>query len=647
MTALAAVFHRDGRPMERPKFKRVVDALRPFGTAQTEPWCDGPAALVGVSDKRFAAENALDGQPASTGASLLLFDGLLADRQGLISALGLTPRQAAQQADSALFACAWDRWGEEAALRVDGTFAAVVWAPRARLLTAVCSPLDAPPLYHAVDSHRAIVATAPRAIFAWGDLARRLDDAILASDMINVPGDGATCYRGVSALLPGESLTVSPKAARVRRYYDLAEHAPPIRLSTDADYVDAGGELLRNAVESAMRAPRTPAVLLSGGIDSSSVAVVALESLAARGDPARLISITGMLGSTGHRGEIRSRVEALAAEQPALDAHFVDAGGIDAEQSLQRLMELVEFPTRSAVHAPTICSYAQAAVETGRNVILDGNGGNNTLSYDGLAHLANLLRTGRLPSLLRESAGGSPGERLGRFSPLLHYGLFRNLPRRAHSAVRRFVFGRRGWSDYSAIHPEFACAHHVDERARASGFDPYVRGWPSVREALLMRWEGHVRRHLYRGVIRAGEAEHGVQFRSPFYSRPLVEWAIGLPAEQFLRDGQSRRLIRRIMAGRLPTEILHERRRVLDRDTLPIRDLPAARATLERWRNDPSVAERVDLTRLLRLLDALPQTPVTRRNQSDYLFIRRGLDHALAVGRFIRWAEGGSNWAQA
>ena len=647
MTALAAVFHRDGRPMERPRLKRVVDALRPFGTAESEPWCDGLAGLVGVSDKRFATENALDCQPASAGANLLLFDGLLADRQGLIDALGLAPRHA-QQADSALFAHAWNRWGEEAALRVDGAFTAVVWAPRARLLTVACSPLDAPPLYYAVDRHLAIVATAPRAIFAWGDLARRLDDAVLASGMINDPGDGgATCYRGVHALLAGELLTVSPQAARVRRYYDLAEHARPIRLPTDADYMDAGSELLRSAVERAMRAPQTPAVLLSGGIDSSSVAVMALESLKNSGDPNPLISITGMFGSSRRTGEIRDRVRALAAMQPALDARFVDPGGVDAEQSLQRLFELAEVPTRSAVHAPTIRSYARAAAEAGRHVVLDGNGGNNTLTYDGLAHLASLLRAGRLPSLLRESAGGPPGKRLGRLSPLLHYALFRNLPRRLHGAVRRAVFGRRGWLDYSAIHPEFARTHRVDERARASGFDPYVRGWPSVREALLERWEGLRRRHFYRGVIRAGEAEHGVQFRSPFYSRPLVEWAVGLPAEQFLRDGQSRRLIRRIMEGRLPAEVLHGHRLAPERETLQIPDLPATRATLERWRNDPSVAERVDLTRLLRLLDALPQAPITRRNHSDYLFILRGLDHALAVGRFIRWAEGGSNWAQA
>ena len=636
--------------MERPKFEPVATALQPFGTP-ADPWCDGPAGLVCVADGRFVAENAGQ-QPIAAGASLLLFDGLLADRTGLINALGLEPRRAAQQTDGELFAGAWARWGERTGLQVEGAFAAVVWCPRTRELAAVCSPLDAPPLYYSVNRHRAIVATAPRAIFAWGDVPRRLDDGVLASSMINDPGDGrATCWRGVSSLLAGETLTVSPNAARVRQYYDLAEHARPIRLFTDADYVDAAGELLRHAVDGAMRGVETPAIRLSGGLDSSAIAVVALERLASRGDPAPLISLTGIPepSADGQFGdELRQRVRGLVAMYPALDARFYQRSGIDGEQAQQRLIELVELPSRTDWDAPALGGLARAAAAAGRNVVLNGNGGNFGLSYDGLALLATLLRAGRLPSLLRESAGGTSGARLGRLSPLLHYALYRNLPRRLHGVVRGLVYGRQGWPDYSAIHPAFARAEQVDERARASGFDPHGRGRTSVREVLLSRWEAMRRRHFYRGLYRAAEAAFDIQTRSPFWNRRLVEWCLGLPDEQFLQGGQSRRLIRRLMSGRLPPEILDARLLPPAAEPpLARMDLPATRATLERWHRDPSVAERVDLDRLLRLLDASQETPVTRRNRSDRLFIRDGLSHALAVGRFIRWAEGGGNWAQA
>ncbi len=659
MTALAAVFQRDGRPIDRAALGRVANALKPFGTAKTEPWCDGPAGLVWIAGGCFAPENTLDSQPVPAGGRLLLFDGLLAHRRQLADALGLAPRRAAEDADSALFARAWERWGEDAALRAEGEFAAVVWDPRRRVLVAVCSPLNAPPLYYAVDRRRAIVATTPSAVFAWGDLPRALDDGILASNLINDYGDGRrTCYKGVNSLLPGEALTAAPKAMRVRRYYALAERVRPVRLAKDTDYVDAANELLRDAVASGMRAVETPAISLSGGLDSSAVAVAALDHLADRGDAAPLVSFTatetpGWDGrvKTAEVGDVTHRVPVLARMYPRLDTRFFDVGDLSFERLLQleqRMIELTELPPRSRSWLRIVYKTAVLVAESGRNVLLNGGGGNNTLSYDGLARLASLLRAGRLPSLLRESAGGPAGTRLGRLSPVLHYGIYRNLPRRLHGAVRRLVYGQRGWVDVCPIHPRFARANRVDERVRENGFDPYYRGRESVRKVMFGRWELHARRHQARAPQRSMQAIAGIQARLPMHDRRLVEWALGIPDEQHLDGGQSRRLMRRMMKARLPPEILTgpRGRSGSDWHLLAARELPEIRATLESWRSEPGVAERIDLERCLRLVDAWPQaTPVRRQDHPDHQFIRHGLDHALAAGRFIRWAEGGGNWA--
>ena len=659
MTALAVVFRRDGRPVDQAGIGRIAGALGSFGNAKARLWQGGPTRLAFVSSGCFAPENTLDSQPVSAGGHRLLFDGILAYRGALIDALGLEPRRAAQLADSMLFARAWERWGADAALRAEGEFAAVIWDPRRRVLAAVCSPLNAPPLYYAIDRRRAIVATTPSAIFAWGDLPRTLDDEILASIMINDYGDGrATCYKGVRALLPGELLTVSPKAVRVRRYYTLAERAPPVRLGDDADYVDAANELLRDAVASGMRAVETPAVSLSGGLDSSALTVTALDLLDARGDAAPLVSFTGTEApgwdgrvKNRHAGDVTRRALALGRMYPALDTRFLHLGDVGAEQAAQleqRMIELTALPMRSAWRLRGVHACARLVAKAGRNVLLDGTGGNSTLSHDGLARLASLLRAGRLPSLLRESAGGQKGRRLGRLSPVLHHGIYRNLPRRLHGAMRRLVYGQRGWADSFAIHPDFARAMRVDERARESGNDPFERGGASVREVLLRRWEFAAAFHARRAIVRSMQAISGVQVRTPLADRRLVEWALGIPDEQHLRGGQSRRLMRRMMKGRLPPEILTgpRGRSSLDWHLHATRELPTIRARLERWRDEPGVAERIDLERLLRLVDAWPATtPVTRRDHPDHLFIRYGLDQALAVGRFIRWVEEGGNWA--
>lgn len=661
MTDFAAVVRRDGQPVDGRSLERVATALKPVDAARGQPWCDGTAGLVGVPERRFVPENTLDSQPASAGGCLLLFDGLLAYRADLVDALGLAPRYVAQQADSALFAHAWARWGEDAALRAEGRFAAVVWDPRAGVLSAVCSPVDAPPLYYAVDRRRAILATAPRGVFAWGDLVRRLDDAVLASNMINDWGDGrATCYRGLSSLLPGEILTVSRRAARTRRYYALAERVRPIRLASDADYMEAADELLRGTVGSAMRSTDPPAIALSGGLDSSALAVTALDVLAARGDEDSLSTFTainapGWDGRTknGVVADERYRVRALGRMYPALDTRFFHVGDIVFEDLLElqgRMVELVELPMRRVGSLRIDFELARQAAQAGHDVVLLGSRGNNNLSYDGLARLASLFRSGRVPTLLREAAGAPRGRRLGRFSPVLHYGIYRNLPPRLHRAVRRLFYGHRGWADLSAIHPEFARSMRVDERARASGFDRVGLGRRSVRQGLLQRWRGVGLRQHHRALGTLAGALYGVQMREPFNDRRLVEWCLGIPDDQYLRNGQSRRLIRRMMEGRLPPETLNGPRGYtgLDWHLHATRDLAEMRAAFERWRKDPDVSERLDLDRALRLVDAWPKTtPLDRHDHPEYLFIRYGLEQALAAGRFIRWVEGGGNWGAA
>lgn len=658
MVDFAAVVCRDGQPVDAPGLERVAAALKPVGAASAPPWRDAAAGLVAIPDRRFTPEAALDSQPASAGNCVLLFNGLLAHREELIAALALPRRRAAQLADSALFASAWERWGADAALRAEGRFAAVVWDPRAGVLSAVCSPLEAPPLYYAIDRRRALLATAPRGIFAYGDLERRFDDAILASNMVNDWGDGrATCYRGVRSLLPGEALTVSAQAARTRRYYDLAEHVRPIRLAADADYVDAADDLLRGAVASAMRTAAPPAISLSGGLDSSALAVTALDFIAGRTGATRLASFT-ITNAPGWDGRAKDgvladesqRVRALARMYPALHARFLHAGGVDTEHMLRlhgRIIELAELPMQGILSFRQGTELVRLAAEAGHDVLLDGAYGNNTLSYNGFALLASLFRSGRVPSLLREAAGAPRGRRLGRFSPVLHYGVYRNLPRRLHGWVRRIVYGQRGWRDIRAIHPRFARTMRVDERGRASGVDHYFRGCTNVWDALSRRWEFGERNQFGRAAPSFTEALHGVQMRSPFGERRLVEWCLGVPVEQYMRDGKSRRLLRRMMKDRLPLETLSGARGRAGQDwhLHATRDLPEIRATFERWRKDPGVSERVDLDRALRLVNAWPQrTPVSRRDHPEFLFIRYGIDQALALGRFIRWVEGGGNW---
>ena len=137
---------------------------------------------------------------------------------------------------------------------------------------------------------------------------------------------------------------------------------------------------------------------------------------------------------------------------------------------------------------------------------------------------------------------------------------------------------------------------------------------------------------------------HGVADRDPLGERRLVEWCLGIPSKLYFHGGRTRRLIRLLMRDRLPEEILSgpPARQAADRHLHLSRALPRIREMLNGWRGDPAVAGRIDLDRLLRVVDTWPASaPLSPRDHPDHLIVTSGLDRAISAGRFIRWVERG------
>jgi asparagine synthase (glutamine-hydrolysing) len=56
-------------------------------------------------------------------------------------------------------------------------------------------------------------------------------------------------------------------------------------------------------------------------------------------------------------------------------------------------------------------------------------------------------------------------------------------------------------------------------------------------------------------VADRASAAYGVEPRYPFFDSDFVEYCVGLPADQKLRDGWTRSILRRAMSPVLPTEV--------------------------------------------------------------------------------------------
>jgi asparagine synthase (glutamine-hydrolysing) len=137
-------------------------------------------------------------------------------------------------------------------------------------------------------------------------------------------------------------------------------------------------------------------------------------------------------------------------------------------------------------------------------------------------------------------------------------------------------------------------------------------------------------------------ATFGVDIRTPAFDRRLAEFCIGIPEDQYLRNGQDRWLIRRAMRGQLPEDMLASKNRgAQSADWFPrlTRERNHIAEELKRLGKNADVASIIDLRRLVALVDDWPD-----RQPPEFSFEARplawALPQALGAAFFIESVTG-------
>jgi len=278
----------------------------------------------------------------------------------------------------------------------------------------------------------------------------------------------------------------------------------------------------------------------------------------------------------------------------------------------------------------------QVAADRGIRVVLSGTMGNMTLSYTGAEYLPALFGRGHWRRWLREVRTLKRARPTRRWRYLLYHSLAPYLPAWLWLAIER-ARGGGDWklSNYSAIHPAFAKQIGSRQRAKNAGWDLSYRPWADGRRMRIA------------GLNRIDNGEHnveanllGLDSRDPTSDLRLLEFCLAVPDHQYLRDGQTRWLLMRLMGDVLPPEIIQARTMGLQAadwyvDTTSA--VPAIRETLLQWRKHPEAARYLDLDALLKNLEDWPdQCWANQRIIEKY---RLKLLRGLSVGTFVQYVD--------
>ena len=639
--------HGDGLPGQALEVMR--SALADHGGDGGGVWALGGAGL-GQQLKLVTPEDRFERQPlvSPDGLRVLVSDGRIDNRPELSGELGLPARAVP---DSAFILAAYERWGTDCGQHLIGSFSFAIWDAVLKRLLLAQSPFGAKPVFFYQAAGFFAFATMPRALFALPGVPRRLCLESIADSLILVPSEaGTSLFQDIRRLEPGHALTVDRGGCQVRAFW-RPELRHELRLRCDEEYVEAFTERFDRVVADHLRSLSPVGVLMSGGLDSTSVAATAAPLLARRGE--HLAAFTAAPrdgfrepGAPHWLVDEAPLAGTVAARYENIDLSVIRAEGLFFLDGLDRFLDAAEMPYEAPACRVWYEGIMAEAQRRGIRVLLTGKCGNWTISWNGSGLIRSLVGTGRWAAAWRESRAMAPTSRVRpAASAFVRGGLISQLPWPVQLAIARRrngddpqIASEAWWAPLSPIHPEFARAQSVAERSRARASDHWFQrriDTPERRFDRLM----HVQRLA--GVNGACQALYATDIRDPTADTRIAEYCLSVPEEQYRRGGVSRSLIRRAMAGRLPAEVLASPRRGIDTADWFER-MSGARTqvfeTLHLLEQSRTASAVLDLPRMRRLADQMDQAasdPVQR--MLDY---RHVLARGLMMGRFLRWFEG-------
>ncbi|SFJ10916.1 asparagine synthase-related protein [Albimonas pacifica] len=437
-----------------------------------------------------------------------------------------------------------------AAQAVEGDYALAICDPQVPRLTLLRDAIGAEPLVYARLADGAVAfANWTHALLAIPEVGREPDAQALTDIFAcNRPAHGRTAWRGVDEAPAAHVLRVDDRGLRLAPHWTPGPD-PALRGLGDDDVVELMLERARLAVDSRWRGlGRSPALLFSGGLDSSLIA--ALVCTGAGAD--EVAPAWSSRASSGAEPAERASRLALAARYPGLALHETfsdDADPLDgAEQAWRRMAEPCADAgagTRFALHG--------AALAAGADAMLGGFGGDYVISHVLPNYLHDRLRAGAwseaAAEMRRMRALGS------RRRQVLRRALWASSPLASRWRMRRG--DGLGESQFGPA-PDLA----TRRRWHAQGHRPWEVGAGSIAEEFRVRMRGRhtwmlCDLHFWDGPATGVAAPpRAVQaYGSPLFDTRVLSAAMAAPPRLQRRGGQVRGLIRAMLERVAPPEV--------------------------------------------------------------------------------------------
>ena len=535
------------------------------GAARAEPWAlplmrhrgpDGEGVLappdrqVVLEHCRLAIidpENPQAGQPFwdATGRWVLIYNGELFNFRELRSDLERRGHRFRTDSDTEVVLQSFLADGDRAFRSFRGMFAFVIWDSETGDLVAVRDQIGVKPLYYTAGDGLFVAASEMRTLLGHPAVRARPDLAGLIEYLsFGYTLGRRTLIEGVHKLEPGHALRLRQGRLEQFEYWDVLPPEPaPVQGALEDELV----ALLDEAVGSALVSDVPLSLMLSGGLDSSTVAVLAARHMR----PSELTAYSVSFGLPTDESPAAARL----ARDLGMKHRELTLTDEDLRRSFESWLADMDLPSANPTGV-AISHIARAVREDGVKVLLSGDGGDEL--FGGYSRWMKYLRFHervwkRTPRGLKVIAGGASGAFLS--------GLAGDIARRAREGGDLFVGSR-------PFHDDDLERYLGPAGREAAAASPPEQGIVDLRRCFDERFpNGDYLSWMSYAALKTSLVEdylarldklamrESVEGRVPLLDPVLASWAFRVPQDRKVPRYEQKALFRSAVEQLLPTYI--------------------------------------------------------------------------------------------
>jgi len=562
----------------------------------------------------------------------------LDNRDELGNKLGLSFKEIETVSDTNLVLRSYLKWNKDCVQHLLGDWIFAVYNIKEKQLFLAKDQGGNTGIYFSSNHNYFCFSTSVKGLLSLNWISQKIDKAtviaLLVAGRRHKPDQ--TIFKYIFNVKPAHFLKVNKgDVQKQTRYWDIRD-IKPINYNKEEEYIEHFISLYQDAITSRIRTKGEIGIMLSGGLDSSSIAALAAPKLYEQGK--KLYSFTSVPMHHDHfedkypfTTDESAYVQHIADYIGNIHTTFTKASSYNPLSSMENSLNQMGHLVNMVYNSYWIQDVFDLAKKRGITRMLTGQLGNYTISWESTDYILKDLLQGKINSTYHEILNWS------NYNDIKHYEAFKKLvllpfKQRMKGCLKKFrPVHKSSLFNNTILNTDIL--KEIDIFKELNELD-YIPGYTIEKDPERLRQRLYTSQISEIGLVyNQYRLENGIECVDPTQDFRIAEYTFGLPKKLWVSKGSNRYLIRKAMEGQIPNEILDNKYKNPQAADIGMRmvNLPEIEPIVSMVNTNPEIQQYIDVKKLsFHLKELNSDKSILKKRRNAYSIL-----NALIISLFL------------